>query len=445
MAVFNYGADSTVSLELAAGAAPLECGIPRGRPPEDLAAAVSEALQEPLDYPPLARSTTPGDRVALALQDGVPQVAQVTAAVVRSLVESGVDPDGIAVVRSRAGVRADVVVDDDVDDDVNNNNNDVDGDGDVNAASDDPRRLLPEPIRERIALLGHDPADRQRLAYLAASESGEPILISRAIHDADLVLPIGCVRRPMSAGYFGIHGAVYPAFSDRRTLGRFRSPGSLSADRRQKTALTGEVDHVAWLLGINFTIQLVPAAGGSALHVVAGQSEAVRRRSGELYRAAWSRPVTARAPLVVAAIEGGPEQQHWQSFGHALEAAAELVEEGGSIAVCCDLAAPPGPAMQRLAGAPSYHDALRSIRKQRPPDALPAALLARTLQQAKVYLLSRLDAAVVEELDMIHVADAGELARLVRRHTSCILLANAPHAMVTLQEEPLAASHPSTK
>jgi hypothetical protein len=111
-----------------------------------------------------------------------------------------------------------------------------------------------------------------------------------------------------------------------------------------------------------------------------------------------------------------------------------LVEDGGSIAVCCDLAAPPGPAMQHLLAADSRRAALRRIGKQRPPDALPAAQLAEALKRGKVYLLSRLDPAVVEELDVIHVGAPEELARLVRRHPSCILLANAPRAMVSLTE-----------
>ena len=49
--------------------------------------------------------------------------------------------------------------------------------------------------------------------------------------------------------------------------------------------------------------------------------------------------------------------------------------------------------------------------------------------------LSGLGASEVEELEMIHVAAPDELARLARRHDSCILLANAPRAMVTLQDQ----------
>lgn len=406
MAVLRYGVDSSVRLEFPQGVLSAECGTPRGRPLDDPAAAVADALHQPLEYPPLSKSTTPGDRVVLALDRSVPRAAEITAAVVHSLVHAGVDPDGISVLWSPF---------------------------DADAQAGDPCRLIDEPLRERITLLTHDPAERALLAYLAATDAGEPILLNRAIHDADLVLPIGCLHDEAAAGYYGIHTPVYPAFSGQKTLQRYRSLGSLHGRGEYKRGLVDEVNQVAWLLGINLTIQIVPAAGSSVLHVLAGQSEAVRRRGRELYRAAWSRPVPRRASLVVAAIEGDASNQTWQNFGRAIDAAVKLVEDGGAIAVCCDLAAGLGPAMQRMVGARSRRAAVRRISRERPEDALPAAQLARALDRCKVYLLSRLDASDVEELEMIPVADGGELARLARRHKSCILLNNAPHATVTIQ------------
>ena len=401
----RYGTDSSVCLEFAEGVMAAECGTPRGRPLDNPADAVADALSDPLDYPPLARSTTPGDRVVLAMDRCVPRATEIAAAVVRSLVEAGVGADGISVLRTRA---------------------------DADAGRGDPRPLLPDPLAARIGLPAHDPTDRRELAYLAANKAGDPILISRALHEADLVLPIGCLLDGATAGYYGIHTAIFPTYSDQKTAQRFRSPGSLEANGSCKRRLVGEVDEVAWLLGVNFTIQLVPAGGVSVLHVLAGRSESVCRTGRRLYHDAWSCPVQRRAALVVAAVEGDSSRQTWQQFGRALDAAVSLVEDGGSIAVCCDLAEAPGAAIQRMVGTRSRKAALRRIRKDRPPDALPAAQLARALERGKVYLLSRLDPALVDALDMICLEAPDELARLARQHPSCILLANAPNAIVTL-------------
>ena len=407
MTVLRYGADSSVHLEFAEGVRPEECGTPKGSPLDDLAAAAAAALGEPLDYPSLARSTTPGDRVVVTLERALPQAAQITAAVVHALVAAGVEPDGISVLRTEAG---------------------------VDSGEENPIGRIEPAIAQRLRLLTHDPASRRELAYLAASEGGEPILLNRLLTDADLVLPIGCVRAERTAGYFGIHSSIFPEFSDLPTQSRFRRTECLRDEHRLHRDLAEEVRHVAWLLGINFTIQLVPAGGDGVLHVVAGQSDSVHRRSRELYQAAWACQVARRASLVVAAIEGGPQQQTWENLGNTLETAGNIVEEGGAIAVCCDLAVRPGPAVQRMVAARSREAVLRQIRRDGPTDALPAAQLSKALDRDRVYLLSRLEPSLVEELDMTPVAGPEELARLAHRHASCIVLANGPTAVVTVEE-----------
>ena len=71
-------------------------------------------------------------------------------------------------------------------------------------------------------------------------------------------------------------------------------------------------------------------------------------------------PNVERAQLVVAAIEGSRLQQTWENLGRTLAAASRLVDvRGGSIAVCCDLDLPPGPAVQRLVGTNSRPEAVR--------------------------------------------------------------------------------------
>ena len=38
----------------------------------------------------------------------------------------------------------------------------------------------------------------------------KPIYIDRLLHDADLVIPIGCLRHDESLGYFGIASGIFP-------------------------------------------------------------------------------------------------------------------------------------------------------------------------------------------------------------------------------------------
>lgn len=406
--VLRYGADASVTLEFSDGSLVGECGVPSAPPLESPADATAWALADPLDFPALPRSTTPGDRVSIALDQGVPRGAEIVAGVVRSLEAAGVGLDGVTVVRTRA---------------------------DAEAGIGDPTPWLANEEQKRITLAIHDPDDRRALAYLAASQSGEPVLLSRAIVDADVVLPVGCLRTRATAGYTGIHNPILPTFADRRILSKFRSPSALDRQGRTKQAPSKLANEVAWLLGVMLTIQAVPGPGGDLLHVLAGKPEAVRLQGRRLYRAAWRSTVPRRADLVVAAIQGGPQQQTWQNLGNALAAAGRLVRDGGAIAVCSELRGEPGPGFQQLSSARSRKSALREIRRTRPEDALPAVQLNRVQGRAKVFLLSRLDETLVEDLRIAHVARPDELARLARRADSCIVLANAPYAMVRAEED----------
>ncbi|MEN6405115.1 MAG: lactate racemase domain-containing protein [Thermoguttaceae bacterium] len=396
MPILRYGVDSQIELTQSDIAS---LGQPHGSPPlADLASATAAALESPIDYPPLARCVTPTDRIVLPLDHGAPGVEHVIAATVRCLVEAGVEPEGITLLQSQPG-------------------------------GADPRRRIESPLRPRIALQTHDPDDRRQLAYLAANEAGDPIMVHRLLHEADVVLPIVCLRADPTAGYFGIHGAVFPAFSDTKTIQRFRSPGALHGDGQRRRELIAEVDQAAWLLGVYFTIQLVPAGGDGLLHVLAGQSESVRRRGRDLYAAAWHCESPVQADLVVAAIEGDARQQTWENLARALQTADALADEDGAIALCSELIEPPGPALQHLACKCS-HDSPHHAHKERSADALPAALLANVLKRRQVYLLSRLDASVVEDLNIVPLADADELGRLAQQHRSCVLLSNAPYVSV---------------
>jgi nickel-dependent lactate racemase len=400
--VLRYGAEASLDFDFSEGELLAECGVPAG-PICDPRAATSRALTEPLSYPPLAQSVLSSDQVVVALENGVPQAAAVVAAVVNALIQAGVSPDGITVLRT--------------------------GD-DAQAGVGDPSPLLPDEVSQGIKLLAHDPTARQSLAYLAATERGDPVLLNRALTDADVVLPVGSVPGRLAGRYRGVPSLVYPSFSDQSTQLRFRGIESRASQGEQRKQLAQEVRQVAWLLGVTFAVQVVPGPGDRLLHVLAGEIAAVRRQGRQLYEAAWQCSVPHRARLVVAAIEGGSTQQTWHNVGRAVAAAEALVEDGGAIAVCSELQTEPGPALQCLAEAATRQEALRQIRRQRLIDALPAAQLAQATEHVKLYLLSRLDPALLEDLEIAPVSDGEDVVRLAQHYESCILLGNASRVMV---------------
>lgn len=403
----RYGLDGTLRLEVPQDAVTADFSTVRGQPLDDTVAAVAAALCDPLDFPPLSQATIPGDCIALVLEPGLPQAAEVVAGVVHSLLEGEAQPGDITIVQTAQEAQSD---------------------------NCDPRSLLSAEVAEAVQLVQHDATDRETLSYLATSKENKPIYINRTIHDADVVIPLGMLRLDASLGYMGVHGGLFPAFSDADTQKRFQAIGSADQDVQQNRRRS-EAEEAAWLLGVLFTVQVIPGSGDSILHVLAGDANSVASRGQAICRDAWQFSVPHRAGLVVATIEGGPQQQTWENFARALFAASRVVRDEGAIVLCTALACRPGPSLQRLLATDDVEAVLREIRRDRTDDALPASLLIEARRRTRVYLLSELDGEVVEDLGVGYVAQDDEIQRLAQQHDSCILLANAHRALPAPQDE----------
>jgi len=379
-----------------------------GSPLEDPREATRAALREPLDYPSLQQVVVADDHVVLALEEGFVQPAAVVAGVVLELVAAGLDPEQITVLRTKA-------------------------DAELSRAL--PTRDLPPELRDQVRVIVHDPADRQHLALLNISASDEGIYLSREMVEADVVIPLSVAKARRASGYWGIYGALFPTYADEATQQRFCSPKT-SMKPSQRKLRRAEVREAGWLLGSSLVVQVVPGPGETLLHVVAGEVHSVEKRARELFEAVWHFDVAQRARLVVATMPGDRQQQTWANVARLLRAASRVVEDNGTIAICCDVRSKPGPSLRKLARSPSLEEARRAIQQDSSPDALTAAQFVRTLQHAQVFMLSGLEEDVVQSLGLGYVASPDEVVRLASRHKQdCLLLQNAHQAAPRLATE----------
>ena len=318
----RYGAAEELQLEISDDALIARGGTPCGEPLEDVSAATAAALATPIDYPPLADATLSSDRVCLVVDRDVPQAASVIAGVVQPLFEAGVRPDQVTVVLAAEFPRHQTVTDE-----------------------------LAADVRSEIHVKYHDPCDGNGLAYLATTEQGDSIQINREICDADVVIPICCIRAEGPDGDWGQRGNVFPTFADAKTRERYQAPWeALSQAQREKRKRGRE--EAAWLLGARMTLQIVSGGGDRVLHIVAGDVDSVALRSRDLASTAWGLEVPQRAGLVVAAIEG-EQQQTWENVSRAISSALRVVnDDDAAIVICSELTEMPSPSMIRaLIGA----------------------------------------------------------------------------------------------
>ena len=402
----TYGQNHNVELTPPEGSWVLDNIVARSALPS-AEEAVCGALREPMDFPSLDMMVLPDDEVAIALEPSLACATDLVGGSIGSLLNVGVPPELIQIVRTS---------------------------GDLAVSDEQLLAKVPNGVADRIRIVRHDPTNREALSFLGASKEGHPVYVNRTLCDASVVIPIGSHQSQDRYGCLGVHHFWFPTFADEETQSRFtKSLTSRSNKKIEKRK--AECEEVAWMLGVQMLVQLVPAGNDQALRVLAGTPGAVWKLGNDLVQREWQLKVDRRASLVVAAIGGGPEQQTWENVVRAIDTALDAVEVDGTIAICCELKTKPGPALRRLAGAEDYAAADLALQEKVSNDTLAASRLNHALQRARVYLLSQLEENDVEDLGMAYVSSPNEIAKLSTQYDSCVVLQDAQHASISLAEK----------
>ena len=394
----RYGNGENCELELANGTrvGPSSSDVIDGN---DLSDAVRSALADPLDFPPLSSCTVPGDRVVVAVEQGVPLLPKVIAGISSALEDAGVEPDNALFV-----------------------------------FQSDPTREG-EQLEQWAASCGvnaavHSPDDQENCSLVSVTQAGEPLRMNRSIGEADVVLPVGLAGAEDQPTAVSKYAGLYPEFADGETIARFHQQlGRSSAASAKKCQQ--EVDEAGWLLGVNLSLRVVPGPAGSVAAVMAGEPHSVTKAAQERYRDVWSQPITANAQLAVATLTGPAEEQSWESIRKALLVAESVLRPGGVIAICSELAELPGPAVRTLAGSRDYDQLQRSLARVKAPDSQIALQLCRALERGGVYFCSQLSPEMVEDLGITPIQSSTELKRLTESFDNVVVLEDAHRLICT--------------
>ncbi len=366
----------------------------------DLKAAVAAAAAAPTDYPPLHQSLVPGDKVVIVLDRSTPQPAAVVAGLFDELARRDIAPADVTILQPVSPL-AEVPV--------------------------DPRSGLPEDLRESVRWLIHDPLPEDSCAYLASTAAGERVYLSKELLAGDVTILVGAVEFDRLWGYRGLQSALYPGLSNVESLKKAHGQPHDELKSGDIRPLRQTADEVAWLLGVHFAVGIVPSAEGGGSQVFAGPAESVLALSRTALDAHWKFSMEEAPELVLATVDADAQGHGWERLAMALDAARQVVAKDGRIGVLTELSAPLTEGLQIVRDSRKPRDAMRPLRELSPPDVRTASALARAVEWANVYLLSKLDPDLVEDLFMVPLADAGEVQRLISGETSVAILPSAQH------------------
>ncbi len=383
----------------------------------DVAGQTHETLQSPLDFPSIEAAIVAGDRVALAVDPNVPQVAEVVTGILKTLA------------MTEAG-DIDIVLWDE--------------------ATEATIAAITDVAGDTASIQKHDSSHRESLRYLAADAEATPIYLNRFLVDADFVLPVVSARKMDAVGDQDLTG-VFPSLADSATRLR-QQQRMINAEGQDDEPSSLQIP---WLLGVHLIVTVNVNQDGEVASVVAGAPDAIRKEiaaRSACEHATRQANDSPWADLVIASIDGDRQQQTWANAARALAAASRHVASGGTIVLWTAINQPPSGDLARLddidvddflnEDADRQHRLL--INKQdsdgpaegefpdwdsQQPNAMT---FARILAEHRVLLHSQLPRESVEPMGVGHIDDQSQLVTLSQSFESSGVLRAAQFADGTI-------------
>lgn len=352
---------------------------------------IAKQLDAPIDYPPVMNGILEGDTIAIALEDDLPDGTAVAIATVDYLCNHGVSAEQITIVigSGRSSQVVEVV----------------------------NRFRLNHP---EVRVVIHDPKQQDSHAYIAASDTADPIYVQRELIDADVTIPIYCLRTPDCPNASDMFG-ISPNFTDVATQNRWNlawlEDNETHLNQHSKLSL-----EVGWLAGIHFAIAVVPSVTGHVSEVLAGKpSEVFALGSRDMLASHHS-----QYDLVVAIVEGTEHQQNWLSVARAAAQAEQLCGREGRIVVVCDVKKVTR-GIRDLARDDTASSSNQSLLKSNAEDAFPAAIIRAVQQNRSIYLFSSISASQTEALGMAYVGSGETLQHLIEQAREVCIIRGAQY------------------
>ena len=241
---------------------------------------VTRALDQPIGTPPLAQLATPGQRVAIIVDDYTRKtpVALMLPPVLERLLAAGIERGDIRIV----------------------------------AALGTHRPMSPE---ELVAKLGAEVAEQypivnlpstteSEMVYLGTSSNGIPAWVNRTVAEANLRIGLGMITPHMDAGFSGGAKIILPGVCSSVTVDAFHAASASipenplgSVDALLRRSLE---QFVAKRVPLDMIVNAIITLEGQIYQCVAGHAVQAHRVGVEHARSVFGTPLRKRYPVVVA-------------------------------------------------------------------------------------------------------------------------------------------------
>ncbi len=363
--------------------------------PQDLVSEINQALDQPIESPPLNEFLTRGDRVVLVVSDSTRYTAaeRFLPLLIEKINHCGIPDQNIAILFA-LGIHRPMNL-------------------------PEQEKVVGKEIAERITLVNHDSRDTDWLVSLGTTSRGTPVVINRRAADADKLILTGTIGFHYLAGFGGGRKSVIPGISSYETCAANHlltlDPLNNARHLQARTGvLNGNPMHEDMMeacgqLPPTFIVNTILSPDKEILHLVAGDIGESFLQGCDAFSKYFARTIPRTADLVIASCGGYPKDINFIQSHKTIDYAMNALRPGGvmiALAAC-----------REGIGNPDF---LKWIEYANPEDMVPALLkdfqvngqtaYATLLkaQKAHILLVSELPDDVVRAMRMTPVHSMDE-------------------------------------
>lgn len=293
-------------------------------PPADLQAAYRQALDHPIDSPPLREIVKPGETVAITVSDitrSWQRNEKTLPLLIDYLNEAGIRDEDITVIIAVGAHRPN--------------------------STDECAQLCSTEVCRRIRIVNHNAWDTDNMVYYGKTSRGTEVSINRLVAEADRVILTGGVIYHYMVGYGGGRKSIMPGVASLQTIRQSHlwamadtvGHGSNPLAANMKTV--GNPGHedmmeVAAFVKPDFIVNVVPNLDGELTGIFAGNWVSAWLAATRLVDEIFGVPITEQADIVIASTGGYPKDINLYQAQKTIDNAVYAMKPGGAVILLAD-------------------------------------------------------------------------------------------------------------
>jgi nickel-dependent lactate racemase len=418
-----YG-KSTIEFELPPGMNGTVVVSKPFEPLADVEGAITEALVQPINSPPLRNLAGPGDTVCIAFTDitrASPDHLLVPA-LLRELEAAGVRDEDITLLCG-IGMHRD-------------------------STPEEKVVKLGQAVVDRYQVIDNEPQNPAALVDLGTTANGVPVSAHRAAVEADLLIATGIVEPHQYAGYSGGRKTLAVGAAGEPLIAHTHGPAFVDHPGTRLGRIEGNPFHeavteAAQRAGLRFILNVVLDDDKRILKVAAGEPKAAFLDLVAFARTVYEVPIPHQYDVAIGGV-GFPKDANLYQASRAASylffAPTPVVKRGGFLIVPapCEEGAGDGVGEQRFLAAMRDASDVQTILDDArehgyPPGQQRAFVMAKVLEETRVVIVGSERPDVVQACKMIPAKTMEEALVLAARELGAALdVLIVPHALLTL-------------